>query len=183
MAGWTAGENAQSWNQKKWSWISNFLSDRAARCYLKGSYGAEFASHVGLPQGSVILPILFNIFLQDIYRDISCQKVKFADDRTIWAAGKNPSALTGIIEEELHKLLTWTLKWRMKVSPEKTEVCLFSRSSISVDSTLLKVKLNDKDISYNPNPKALGLHLDESLNFHNYIKRTEQKSKQGNWKS
>ena len=44
-----------------WGWISDFLSDRTARCYLKGSHGEEFATHVGLPQGSVISPILFNI--------------------------------------------------------------------------------------------------------------------------
>ena len=89
-----------------WSWISDFLSDRTARCYLKGSHGEEFATHVGLPQGSVISPILFNIFLQDIYRDIACQKVKFADDGTIWAAGDNPCELAAIIEKELHKLLS-----------------------------------------------------------------------------
>ena len=87
-----------------WSWISDFLSDRTARCYLKGSHGEEFATHVGLPQGSVISPIFFNIFLQDIYRDIACQKVKFADDGTVCAAGDNPSELAAIIEKELHKL-------------------------------------------------------------------------------
>ena len=80
-----------------WSWISDFLSDRTARCYLKGSHGEEFATHVGLPPGSVISPILFNIFLQDIYCDIACQKAKFADDGTIWAAGDNPSELAAII--------------------------------------------------------------------------------------
>ena len=93
-----------------WSWISNSLSDRTVRCYLKGTHVEEFTTNVGLPQGSVISLILFNVFLQDIYRDISCQKVKFADDGTIWASGENPSALASIIEKELHNLLAWTLK-------------------------------------------------------------------------
>ena len=159
-----------------WSWISNFLSDRTARCYLKGTHGEEFATHVGLPQGSVISPILFNIFLQDIYRDICCQKVKFADDGTIWTAGNDPNTLAAIIEEELHKLLSWTLKWSMKLSAEKTEICLFSRGNTNDVSLTLKVNLKGKEISYNPNPKVLGLYLDESLNFQNHIKRTEQKA-------
>ena len=157
-------------------WISNFLSDRTARCFWKGTHGEEFATHVGLPQGSVISPILFNIFLQDIYMDISCQKVKFADDGTIWSSGENPSALASIIEKELHKLLAWTLKWRMKLSPEKTELCLFSRGNFNADIPTFKVHVNGKDIAYNPNPKVLGLHLDESLNFPNHIKKTEQKA-------
>ena len=54
---------------------------------------AEFETFVGLPQGSVISPILFNIFLQDIYKNISCQKVKFADDGTIWTQGTDTKIL------------------------------------------------------------------------------------------
>ena len=102
--------------------------------------------------------------------------MKFADDGTIWAAGDNPSELAAIIEKELHKLLSWTLKWRMKLSAEKTEICLFSRDNLNGNSTMLKVHVNGKDISYNPNPKVLGLHLDESLNYQNHIKKTEQKA-------
>ena len=64
-------------------WISNFLFSRRAKCFLKGTYGPKFETFVGLPQGLVISPILFNIFLQDIYKNISCQKVKFANDGTI----------------------------------------------------------------------------------------------------
>ena len=161
---------------KIWSWISDFLSDRTARCYLKGSHGVEFFTFVGLPQGSVISPILFIIFLQDIFRGISCQKVKFADDGTIWVTGTDPTYLSTNIEENLHKLLQNTLKWRMNISIAKTEICLFTRSNLDVDSSSLKVQLNGKDIPYNPNPKILGLHLDESLTFQNHIKRTEQKA-------
>ena len=84
---------------KVWSWISDFLTDRTARCYLKGRHRVEFFTFVGLPQGSVIYPILFIIFLQDIFRGISCQKVKFADDGTIWVTGTDPTYLSTNVEE------------------------------------------------------------------------------------
>lgn len=159
-----------------WNWVSNFLSARKARCSLKGNYGPEFDTHVGLPQGSVISPILFNIYLQDIYKNISCQKVKFADDGTIWSAGKDINKLSEIIEQELLKLLERTQKWRMKISPEKTEICLFSRGSFNADNTPPHVQLDGTDIKYNSNPKILGLHLDESLSFQTHITKTEQKA-------
>ena len=102
--------------------------------------------------------------------------MKFADDGTIWAAGQDPIVLASIIEEELRKLLSWTLKWRMKLSPEKTEICLFSRGNTNVDRSCIKIIVDGKEVAYNPNPKILGLHLDETLNFQNHIKKTEQKA-------
>ena len=159
-----------------WKWISNFLSSRRAKCFLKGTYGPEFETFVGLSQGSVISPILFNIFLQDIYKNISCQKVKFADDGTIWTQGTDTKILSKTIEQELQKIFEWTLNWRMKLSPEKTEICLFSRGNHITDSSQVYVQLDGNDIKYNSNPKVLGFHLDESLSFQNHIMKTEQKA-------
>ena len=74
---------------KLWKWIEGFLNDRKARCHLKGQYGPIFFTTVGLPQGSVISPILFIIFLQDIFKEISANGVKYADDGTIWVTGND----------------------------------------------------------------------------------------------
>ncbi|VDI50931.1 Hypothetical predicted protein [Mytilus galloprovincialis] len=65
---------------KIWMWIENFLKDREARCNINKHQGQWFKTQIGLPQGSVISPLLFNIFIIDIFAKISSNKCKFADD-------------------------------------------------------------------------------------------------------
>ena len=96
-----------------WKWIEGFLCDRKARCHLKGQYGPISFTTVGLPQGSVISPILFIIFLQDISKKISSNGVKYADDGTIWVTGNDIKHLLNR-EEDLRKIYPLTAKWRMK---------------------------------------------------------------------
>ena len=110
-------------------------------------------------------PILLIMFLQDIFRDIS-----FADDGTIWTTGTSTTHLAIIIDKNLHKPLVGTIKWRMKLSLEKTttEICPFSRGY--VDSSSPQEQLNGEYTPYNSNPKILGLHLDETLNFRHISK-------------
>ena len=101
-----------------WKWIEGFLKDRKARCYLKGPYGLFFYTSVGLPQGSVISPILFIIFLQDIFKEISTNGVKYADDGINWVTGRDIKELSKAVEEDLEKIYSWTRKWRMKINIE-----------------------------------------------------------------
>ena len=50
---------------------------------MKNQKRDKFVSNVGLPQGSVLSPLLFNIYIEDIYEAVACNKVKFADDGTV----------------------------------------------------------------------------------------------------
>ena len=158
-----------------WKWIEGFLNDRKARCYLKGQYGPLFGTTVGLPQGSVISPVLFSIYLQDIYQNIASRGVKYADDGTIWSTGKDISVLSEAIEEDLSKIYSWAVKWRMKINITKTEICLFTKQPDSINGSDIKISLQQQKLKYNHNPKLLGIILDESLNFQNHITKVEQK--------
>ena len=64
------------------SWINNFLSGRTARCILGDFLGEEFETKIGLPQGSVISPTLFNLFIEDLMKGTKGDNCKFADDGT-----------------------------------------------------------------------------------------------------
>ena len=63
----------------------------------------------------------------------------------------------------------------MKLSPEKTEICLFFRGILNNPNTPPRVQLDGTDVKYNSTPKVLGLHLDESVSFQTQITKTEQK--------
>ena len=75
-------------NGRMWSWIFSFLSCRNVICKIGDFSGEEFISHTGLPQGSVLSPIICNIFIMDMFDDVQGSVTKFADDGTVWHTGK-----------------------------------------------------------------------------------------------
>ena len=127
-----------------WQWIFAFLQDRKASCTLQEFKGPVFETNVGLPQGSVIAPLLFNLFVADIYREICNERVKYADDHTVWRKGKNITEVGQLLEEDIVKIFKWTSLWRMKVSTEKTEVCIFSKDKEVLENPQQDIKINGK---------------------------------------
>jgi hypothetical protein len=72
-----------------WKWIQNFLDERLAKCLVNNTEREWFKNNIGLPQGAVISPILFNIYVKDLFEIIVSQRCKFADDGTMWKSGNN----------------------------------------------------------------------------------------------
>ena len=114
---WDMGVTGQMW-----SWIRNFLKDRTGTINMSGVRAPEFKTEVGLPQGSVISPLLFNLYIADWYEELECKRVKFADDGTKWITGKNWSELIEVLKRDFGKLIKWAKKWRLKLSMLKTEI-------------------------------------------------------------
>ncbi|MEW8548209.1 MAG: reverse transcriptase domain-containing protein [Candidatus Thiodiazotropha sp.] len=158
-----------------WKWIQNFLCSRTAYCHLNGAEKSVFTTELGLPQGSVLSPLLFNLFIKDIYQEVQSKKVKFADDGTIWRTGEKVEDLVVGIESDLMKIVEWTYKWRMKLNIDKTEFCVFSRRS-EQEIANVKVKMNGVDVKRTYFPKLLGVILDPKLNFQKHIESVERKA-------
>ncbi|CAG2246831.1 unnamed protein product [Mytilus edulis] len=97
---------------KTWKWIKNFLNNRMAKCIFDRFIGNEFETNIGLPQGSVLAPTLFNIYINEFVNDITGENTKFADDGTMWQSRK-PEKIDELKEEmaqDIGKAIEWTRK-------------------------------------------------------------------------
>ena len=163
-------------NGNMWKWLNSFMKGRKAKCTLKKFDGEMFETIMGLPQGSVLSPVLFNLFIADMLKSVLANKVKFADDATIWKTGDDIREIAAELELDLNKIKQWVHKWRMKINVSKTEYCIFSRI-LHVDSMEdIEISIGGQKIKQNQNPKLLGVILDRKLNFQEHIKYVEAKA-------
>ena len=100
------------------NWIEEWLRDRKQRVVVNGENSEWEQVESGVPQGSVLGPVLFTVFINDLDDRIESRISKFADDaKLIGRAGSKKH--TDIIQEDLNKLNEWALMWQMSFNAEK----------------------------------------------------------------
>ena len=93
----------------------------------------------------------------------------------LWRTGEQVDTVIKDLLEDFNHVKQWVKKWRMKVNIDKTEFCIFSRSSDVLQHPFQMID-NGKEIRRNRKPKLLGVILDEQLNFHEHVKLVEMKA-------
>ena len=152
--------------------INNFLFSRKVTLNINGKLGHQRQSaEYGLPQGSVLSPVLFKIYVMDFVSELSQRKdiviLKFADDGTIKATAETSQTCVETLTYILDCLNLWTKKWRMKVNCDrnKTEVICFNTKENNKDLIPMSFKLGDNEIYRVAETKVLGLTIDEELTY------------------
>ena len=150
--------------------IKSFLSDRTFRVKINDFLSDPHAVTCSVPQGSVLGPLLFLIYINDIIlaRSLNVSySALFADDLKSIFIFKKPGHIKSIINKYLDSLTSWLSQWRLKMNAKKCCYTIFSnggRGDLEFD-----LKLNSEFIPYNPNPVFLGITFDESLCFHTHF--------------
>ena len=106
------------------TWIESWLKHRKQRVLLNGHFSEWGEVLSGVPQGSVLGPLLFLIFINDLETDILSKLCKFADDTKLGRAVGNEEEVN-ILRRELNKLHTWAQDWQMAFNVDKCMVMHF----------------------------------------------------------
>jgi hypothetical protein len=129
----------------------------------------------GVPQGSVLGPLLFLLFVNDLPRVIQgAEVVLFADDTNILITAKNILSLNEKIQNVKNQIEKWFHENRLIINTEKSKV-LFFRGSRSIQSTRPLFCLNNKEVVCSVDVKFLGICITEDLSWVTHIQYVSQK--------
>ena len=121
----------------------------------------------GVPQGSVLAPLLFNIYMYDLPSMIS-RKFAYADDLALLHSSGNWKNLEGTLSQDMSTLSAYLQTWRLKLSHTKTVTAAFHLNNQEAKREL-KVYNNGRLLPFCPTPTYLGIKLDRSLTFHHHL--------------
>ena len=131
------------------NWIKDFLKDRTQRVVVKGVFSDPLRVWSGVPQGSVLGPILFLIYINDLLVGITSSGKLFADDSKLFRRIKNIADRIAL-QEDLLKLQEWSNKWLLKFNEGKCKVMHIGRSNPHYDyqlnNNLLQTTMEEKDL-------------------------------------
>ena len=108
-------------------WFGSYLSNRVQRVIIDGCHSSWANLRAGVPQGSVLRPLLFLLYINDLTNCVSTNIRLFADDAVIFEHGTNIHTLCNSLQNDLFRINEWADQWLVKFSPEKCEVMLVSR--------------------------------------------------------
>ena len=160
-------------------WISSFLLGRQMRVSVKGSLSHPRKVMSGVPQGSVLGPLLFLVYINHIASNLTCMYKIFADDLKIYACVRHRSSpgvssSTADVQSDINLLHSTSSSWGLTMNPKKCAVLRFSRHYS--DLTPAEYFMNGLAIPSVKSHLDLGVWIDIDLKFHEHIRTTVRKA-------
>ena len=160
-------------------WFRSYLCHRSQYVSYSNHDSSSHTVSCGVPQGSVLGPLLFILYTNDLPNSLRHSKcVLFADDTTIYLSSGNSIQLQKQIEQDLEYLFDWFCANKLSLNVGKTNCMLFPHKS-ETNTTVVALKLGDNHINQVKYAKFLGIYLDEKLNWDEHVDYVRKKISSG----
>ena len=158
------------------AWLESYLIDRHQRVVINGACSEWKYTNAGVPQGSILGPLLFLIFINDIVENIQSSIYIFADDTSLLSPIENPVSTFETLNNDLQKLYNWANQWRVTFNAKKTEYMIFSYKNKLPNYPSLF--LGNQKITLVKKHTHLGLTFDTKMTWKEHITNISYKANQ-----
>lgn len=149
--------------------LESYMNDRYFRVKQGQAYSKLKKIEAGVPQGSILGPILYLLYTADIPLPFNSKIATFADDTCILSTGNDVIESTRKLQASVNKIVAWTETWRIKLNEGKSVHVDFTNKSIQY----IPIEISSFIVPHENSAKYLGMTLDARLNWKEHIKKKQ----------
>lgn len=147
------------------TWFENYLNNRMQKVVIKGQSSDWGMIEAGVPQGSVLGPLLFIVYINDLADVVDCNIKMFADDTCLYIEVDNPENAASTLSRNLENVSQWANQWLVTFNASKTKSMVISNKNVFHE----KVMFNDAELDDATYHKHLGLTFTKNLSWTSHI--------------
>ncbi len=151
--------------------LKSYITDRHFRVRYEEEYSDLKKISAGVPQGSVLGPILYLLYTRDIPPMEESTIATYADDTAILAVGNNVVEATNKLQTSINTVSNWMKKWRIKLKETKSVHVNFTNKT---NFNRIPITINTKQVAYANTAKYLGMTLDAKLRWKEHVKKKKE---------
>ncbi len=159
------------------NWVSSYLENRKQMVCIDDEVSQMQHCKCGVPQGSILGPTLFLLYINDIFRVSGIMKlILFADDTNMFCSGSDVNELMEMVEIELNKFSEWFIVNKLSLNLAKTSFMIFHSKAVNITGGIAITGVNIKRVF---TTKFLGVYIDTQFNWKEHIKVIQTKVAKG----
>lgn len=163
-------------NGRMYKWVKAYLHNRRARVQIDGLKSKKVLLRHGVPQGGVLSPTLFLIFINDLVAELphGIKVAMYADDLVLWSTNEHASVATRSLQRAVDALAAWANRWCVSINTDKCSTTLFT---LSPKQKAGVIQINGIPIREDKEPTYLGVTFDDKLTWRKHINKAVAKSR------
>ena len=161
-------------------WFQSYLTDRSQFVTYDGIESKVLPIKYGVPQGSILGPLLFIIYMNDLFNVSNFLfTILYADDTCVVLGGKSLETLITLMNQELHLLYIWLQSNKLTLNCQKTYYMIFHRARLKLQSTTIDLQMGDCNLNKANKLKYLGVIIDDTISWVHHITYIKNKISKG----
>lgn len=162
-------------------WFESYLKNRSQACSVNGFQSTDLSITCGVPQGTILGPLLFLIYINDLPNCLSHLIPRmYADDTSLTYAGNDIDNINDNVNDDLKRVYAWLAANKLTINMSKTEFLLIgSRQRLLRFPASPHLTINDKPVTQVSSTKSLGVIIDENLSWGHHIQSISKKIASG----